>query len=181
MKSKNKMVVLSKSNIVTSISKKAQKRNHSEIGDLIDVTGRRSIFQIRNALYPPKKRVKKLLPGAKSLLPHQDCNCHSVFDDEETIKILESQVNKIEESVNNLITTHNKETTASSSSSSSFSVLGSKLSILNTNELLNLTENLSDNSSSTRFVNEQSIQNWPTAARNISRRIYSNNASINEF
>ncbi|CAG8511107.1 1094_t:CDS:2, partial [Ambispora leptoticha] len=131
MKSKNKMMVLSKSNIVKSISKKAQKRNHSEIGDL---TGRRSIFQIRNALYPPKKRAKKLLPGAKSLLPHQDCNCHSVFDDEETIKILESQVNKIEES----------------------------LSILNTNELLNLTENLSDNSTSIRFVNEQAIQSWPT-------------------
>ncbi|CAG8558236.1 905_t:CDS:1 [Ambispora gerdemannii] len=157
----------------SSNSKNPQKRNHSEIDELI---GRRSIFQIRNSLYPPKKRAKKPVLGAKSSLLQQSNNCNSTFDGEETIKLLESQVTKIEETVNNLITANNKET----KTVSPISEFGSKFTFLNTNELLNLTANLGDNISSIGSVNEQ---DWPTltTTKSKSRRTYLNGAPINEF
>ncbi|CAG8631511.1 3609_t:CDS:1, partial [Ambispora gerdemannii] len=134
----------------TTISSTIRRRDRSEI----DTTGRRSIFQVRGASYPPRRRARFSKQNSQ-IATNED----EVF--EEDIQILESHIDIIEDKVNVLTLT--KSTiiqNASEQLSDKPDTKERKFSELSIDELLKLT-GLLDNSHTEQNTNTNTTELQP--------------------
>ncbi|CAG8475143.1 7617_t:CDS:1 [Ambispora leptoticha] len=121
----------------------------------IDTTGRHSIFQIRGAFYPPRRRKRKSQNSNPKIVKGKMLNCKEVLADED-IQLLETYLERIDQKLAKLTTIVEKE---QNKELQPLNVKNLKFSFLNIDVLLELSKNLGNGAAlSEKAICEQQEQ-----------------------